>query len=116
MNIFANILSVLLLVVLVATGVSDIIKHPKAIAATEHLQIPARNLPLLGAVKILLAAGLLLGFGNIRVAELTGLCLGGYFAVATLTHLRVRDGVKATAPAFVLLVLSGLFLLVTIAR
>jgi hypothetical protein len=44
------------------------------------------------------------------------LCLCGYFAVATMTHLRVKDGVRATAPAFVLLVLCVLQLLATIAR
>lgn len=116
MNNVADVLAVLLLVVLVVTGVSDLVRHPKAVAATEHLQIPPRNLPLLGAVKILLAAGLVAGFRQVRVAEFTGLCLCGYFAVATMTHLRVRDGVKSTAPAFVLLVLSGLFLLSTVAK
>lgn len=115
MNNVANAIAVLFLAVLVATGILDIIRHPKAREATEHLQVPVSSLPLLGAVKVLLAVGVVAGFGQVRIAELTGLCLCGYFAVATMTHLRVRDGARATAPAFVLLVLAGLYLLATIA-
>lgn len=116
MNNVANVLAVLLLVVLGGTAVFDVIRHPKALAATEHLQIPARMVPVLGAIKLLLGVVLVVGFGNIRVGELAGLCLCGYFAVATLTHVRVKDTAKGTAPAFVLLVVSGLFLLATVAK
>ena len=116
MNNVANVLAIVLLVVLGATAVFDLIRHPKALAATEHLQIPASAVPVLGAVKILLGVGVAVGFGNIRAAELTGLCLCVYFAVATLTHVRVKDTVKGTAPAFVLLVVSGLYLLATVAK
>ena len=116
MNNVANVLAVVLLAVLWGSAVFDIIRHPKAIAATQHLQIPASTVPVLGAVKILLGVGVAVGFSHIRVAELAGLCLCGYFAVATLTHVRVRDTVKGTAPAFVLLVMSGLYLLATVAK
>lgn len=116
MNNIANVLAVVFVVVLGATAVFDLIRHPKALAATEHLQIPASAVPVLGAVKILLGIGILVGFGNIRAAELTGLCLCGYFAVATLTHVRAKDTMRGTAPAFVLLVLAGLYLLATFAK
>jgi len=116
MNNVANVLAVVLLVVLWGTAVFDIIRHPKAIAATQHLQIPASMVPVLGAVKILLGVGVAVGFSHIRASELAGLCLCGYFAVATLTHVRAKDAVKGTAPAFVLLVVSGLYLLVTVAK
>ena len=116
MNNVANVLAAVLLVALVGTAVFDIIRHPKALAATAHLQIPASAVPVLGAVKVLLAVGVLVGFGHIRAAELVGLCLCGYFAVATLTHVRAKDTVKGTAPAFVFLVVSGLYLLATVAK
>ena len=70
---------------------------------------------LFRSVKVLLGVGLIVGFASTRASELTGLCLCGYFAVATLTHVRVKDAVRATAPAFVLLVVSGLYLLTTVA-
>ena len=55
MNNIANALAVVLLVVLAGTAVFDIFRHPKALAATAHLQIPASAVPVLGAVKVLLA-------------------------------------------------------------
>lgn len=115
MNNIAHVLAVLLVAVLLGTAVFDLLRHPKALAVTEHLQIPTTAVPVLGAVKVLLGVGLIVGFASTRASELTGICLCGYFAVATLTHVRVKDAVRATAPAFVLLVVSGLYLLTTVA-
>lgn len=116
MNRIADVLTLLLLVVLVPTAVLDILRHPRALAETSRLAIPEAKVPVIGGVKILAAIGLLVGTDYVRLAELTGACLVVYFAIAVLTHIRVRDGVRHTAPAFVMLVVAGLYLLATVAR
>jgi hypothetical protein len=115
-NNIANALTLLLLAVLVPTAVLDIMRNPRALAATSRLGIPEEKVPVLGGVKLLAVLGLLIGTDYARLGQLTGACLVLYFAVAVLTHVRVRDGVRHTAPAFVMLVLGGLFLLASIAK
>ncbi len=116
MNNVANALTLLLLAVLVPTAVLDIMRNPRILAATSGLGIPAEKMPVLGGVKLLAAIGLLVGTDYVRLSQLTGACLVLYFAIAVLTHLRVRDGLRNTAPAFALLVLCGLHLLASIAK
>lgn len=116
MNQVANALTLLLLVVLVPTAILDVMRHPRALVETTRLAIPEEKVPVIGGVKILAAIGLLVGTDYVRLAELTGACLVMYFAIAVLTHIRVRDGVRHTAPAFVMLAVSGLYLLATVAR
>lgn len=116
MNNIANVLTVLLVVVLGVSASFDFAGSEKVTAITDRLQIPRRAVPVLGAIKALTAVALVLGTRQIRIAEASGAFLVGYFAVALVTHVRVRDGVRNSAPAFVLLVVSGLYLLATFAR
>ena len=115
MSSVAHVLAVLLIVVCGASALMDFRKPAHLMADMERLRVPANKVPQLGVVKIVLAFGLVVGFGEVRVAELSGAALVVYFAVATLTHTRVKDTVRQTAPAFVLLVVSMLFTLATFA-
>lgn len=103
-------LSVVLLVVLGLTSVFDFMRHPRALETTSRLKIPPTMVPVLGAIKVAGAAGVVLGLGNVRMAELTGLCLSVYFAIAVLTHLRAKDKLVNAVPAFVLLGVSLAYL------
>ena len=116
MNNLANALIAVLVSVLCVTALFDLMRHPKVLVTTDRLRIPARSVPVLGAIKLLAAVALVAGTGSIRLAEATGAFLVGYFAVAVLTHVRVKDGVRNTFPAFVLLAVSTLYLLATFAR
>jgi hypothetical protein len=82
----------------------------------KKLKVPVERLPLLGAIKIIGAIGLAIGFQRVRLGELAGVGLCLYFAIATVTHTRVKDSVKETAPAFILFVLSVLYVLTTVAK
>jgi hypothetical protein len=115
MTLVSRILAVLLIVVCIGSGIIDFLKPAKLVEGMSKLRIPANALPVLGAIKIAAAIGLIVGFGNIRLAEVTGACLCAYFAIATTTHTRVKDSIRDTAPAFVLLVMSMLFVLTTLA-
>ena len=116
MTLVSRILAVLLIVACVGTGVLDFLKAKEHVEGMSKLRIPTNALPVLGTIKIAAAIGLIVGFGNIRLAEVTGACLCAYFAIATTTHTRVKDSIRDTAPAFVLLVVSMLFVLTTLAR
>ena len=116
MTLASHILEVLLIAVCLGSGVMDFLKPEKLVESMNTLRIPTNALPVLGAIKIAAALGLIVGFGNIRLAEVTGACLCAYFAIATTTHTRVKDSLRDTAPAFVLLVMSMLFVLTTFAR
>jgi hypothetical protein len=116
MTLVSRVLAVLLIVVCIGSGVLDFVKPKQLVEGMNKLRIPTNMLPALGAIKIAAAIGLIIGFGNIRLAEVTGVCLCAYFAIATTTHTRVKDSMRDTAPAFILLVVSVLFVLTTFAR
>ena len=116
MTLASRVLAVLLIVICIGSAIIDFMKPEKLVESMNKLRIPANALPVLGAIKIAAAIGLIVGFGNIRLAEVTGACLCAYFAIATTTHTRVKDSLRDTAPAFILLVMSMLFVLTTFAR
>lgn len=116
MTLASRVLAVLLIAVLLGSSVMDFKKPQQLVESMNKLRIPLNALPALALIKIAAAVGLIVGFGNIRLAEVTGACLCAYFAIATTTHTRVKDSMRDTAPAFVLLVVSMLFVLVTFAR
>jgi uncharacterized membrane protein YphA (DoxX/SURF4 family) len=116
MGNISKVLAVILVVVCIASALMDFRKPEKLVEEMKKLKVPVERLPLLGAVKILGAIGLVIGFQRIRIGELAGLGLCLYFAIATVTHTRVKDSVKDTAPAFSLFVLSVLYVLTTVAQ
>lgn len=115
MNIVANVLAVLLIMVCVASAIGDFRKPESLLATMARLKVPLDSLTTLGVIKILAAGGLAVGFAVPRLGQVTGVALGAYFAVAVSTHVRVKDGVRNTAPSFALLVACMLFVLATIA-
>ena len=116
MSTISTVLAVLLIIVCVASALMDFRKQEKIVASMRKLKVPVERLPLLGAIKIIGAIGVAIGFQNVRLGELAGVGLSLYFAIATVTHTRVKDSVKDTAPAFVLFVMSVLYVLTTVAK
>ncbi len=116
MNLVANVVAGLLLAVCAVSALFDFTQKEKAYELTRPLRVPDKAVPVLGAIKAAAAVGLALSYSSILMAKLVGVCLCIYFAVATGTHIRVKHGVKNTAPAFVLTSLSVLFVLTTFAK
>ena len=114
-NIVAHVLAVLLIVMCLATALADFRSDPRALAVTDRLEIPRSAVRSLGVVKVVLAIGLLVGMVSAATAFLAGVALTFYFLFALVAHVRVRDTTANTAPAFVCLVVSALYLLTTIA-
>jgi hypothetical protein len=116
MSTIATVLAVLLIVVCVGSALMDFRKPEKLVEEMKKLKVPVERLPLLGAIKILGAIGIAIGLQKVRLGELAGVGLCLYFAIATVTHTRVKDSVKDTAPAFILFVVSVLFVLTSVAK
>ena len=116
MSIASTVLALVLIAVCVGTALMDFKKPQQLIDTMTTLQVPLRMVPVLGLIKILGAVGLILGFGQDRLGMVAGAGLCVYFAVATTSHTRVKDSLRNTAPAFVLLSLSILYVLTTIAK
>ena len=116
MNNASTVLALLLIAVCVGTAVMDFRKPAKLVEEMKKLKVPAERLPLLGAIKILGAAGLAIGFQRTQLGVLAGVGLCLYFAAATVAHTRVKDTAKDTAPAFILFVISVLYVLTTVAK
>jgi hypothetical protein len=112
----SSILAIVLIVACVGSAIMDFCKPEQLLATMQKLKVPAERLPMLGAIKILGAIGLAVGFERIRIGELAGVGLCFYFAIATVTHTRIKDSVKDTAPAFFLFVISVLYVLTTVAK
>jgi len=116
MSTISTVLAVLLIIVCIGSALMDFRKQEKIVASMKKLKVPVERLPLLGAIKILGAIGVAVGFQKVRLGELAGVGLCLYFAIATVTHTRIKDSVKDTAPAFILFVLSVLYVLTTVAK
>ncbi len=116
MSNVANVLAVILILVCTATAIMDFRKSEQVVESMMKLKVPVERLAILGGIKLLAVAGLLVGFQNNRLAGITGLCLCLYFALAVTTHTRVKDSVKETFPAMAMLSLSALFVLTTVGQ
>ena len=116
MSTVSTILGLLLIVACAGSALMDFRKPASLVASMKKLKVPESKLPLLGAIKLVAAVGIAIGFQNVRIGEATGLGLCAYFAIATLTHTRVKDAIKDTLPAFALLVMSMLYVLTSVAK
>jgi uncharacterized membrane protein YphA (DoxX/SURF4 family) len=97
---------VLLSLVCVGSSVADMRKMPRVVEAMERLRVPLSLRPLLPALKLLGAAGLLIGLAKAPLGVVTAACLAAYFAVATWYHVRAKDPAADTGPAAALCMLA----------
>ena len=116
MSTISTVLAALLIIVCIGSALMDFRKPEKLVEEMKKLKVPVERLPLLGAIKIVGAIGVAVGFQKVRLGELAGIGLGLYFAIATVTHTRIKDSVKDTGPAFLLFVMSVLYVLTTVAK
>lgn len=106
MNVVNTVLSILLAFFCATSALADFRGVPQILQTMERLRMPVRIVPALGVAKLAAAGGLLIGLGIDRLGTFTALCLSIYFVLAVGAHLRVKDAVTETIPAFVMLGLS----------
>lgn len=115
MSRFASVLAGFLGIVCVASAIADFRRLPRILETMSRLGVPADKVRLLGLVKVAAAVGLAAGFAVRGLHVATGSALFLYFAIATTAHVRVRDGLRNTAPAFVLCAVAVAFVLAALA-
>jgi len=116
MSSISFVLGLVLIAACLGSAIMDFRKPASLLESMKKLKVPEEKLATLGAIKVVAAIGLAIGFQKVRVGEIAGLVLCAYFAIATVTHTRVKDALKDTLPAFVLLVMSVLYVLTTVAK
>lgn len=94
--------SVVLALVLLASGVMKLRRAPAVVANLTAVGVPERAIPGLGALEIAASVGLLVGLLWWPVGLAAAIGSVAYFVGAIVTHLRVRD--NAIGPAAGMLV------------
>lgn len=95
------------------TGLADLVKAEFVLATSRAVGVPPSRLPVLGALKLAGAAGLLIGLSGgrpIGIAAAIGLVL--FFAGAIVAHVRAREFATGVAPLFFLGLAVGSLLVV----
>lgn len=100
---FASVtVSILLALVLLASGVMKVRRAPAVVANLARVGIPERVIPGLGALEIAATLGLLIGLLWWPIGLAAAIGSVAYFIGAIVTHLRARD--NAIGPAAGMLV------------
>ncbi|MEY3806739.1 MAG: hypothetical protein RIR69_1551 [Actinomycetota bacterium] len=115
MQLVVNVAAGFLILVCVVSALGDVAKVPSLVDTMTRLGIPAQFLPVLGAIKVVLALAAAIGFAvnGVAIAAAGGLVV--YFAGAVIAHTRVKDSLRDSGAAFVLLAVSGFYLLTALA-
>lgn len=106
MDLVKHILEGLLALVFLASGGSKLARAKPVVANFARLGVALSLLPVLGAVEVVLAAGLTLGFVAPLVGALAALGVIVFMIGAVSTHLALKDIGAGPVPAVVLGVLA----------
>ena len=104
MHLAALILSIVLGLAMLASGVMKLIRAPRIVALMAAVHVTPPQLTVLGALQVASTIGLIAGviwFPPLAIAASIGLVL--YFAGAIVAHLRAGDPAMQGAIAFLLL-------------
>lgn len=115
MQLVVNVLGAIALLACVVSALGDFAKVPSLVETMTRLGLSERTLPILGAIKLAAAVGVVVGFFVSGVAVATAVGLSLYFAGAVAAHTRVKDSFQDSAAAFFLLAVSGAYLLTALA-
>lgn len=89
-----------------ASAAGDLRKDPKVTESLYSIGVKESQLPVLAGLKVLGAAGLLLGVWLPWLGILTAVCLFLYFLLAVVAHVRVGHKIAEFGPALGLTVMA----------
>ncbi|MCY1693721.1 DoxX family protein [Curtobacterium sp. SL109] len=104
MGIISVILSILLGLVMLGSGVTKLARTAQAVGMMQDVGVQRSLVPVLGGLQVAAAAGLFVGLFIPVLGVVTAACCALYFAGAITVHLRARRG--AIQAAIVLFALS----------
>jgi len=112
MHVIAIIVSILLALALVGSGVQKLRRAPAIVTQLGGLGVTPTMLTVLGSLEIAAAVGLIIGiwWTPLAIAAAVGTVI--YFIGAITAHLRKRDTQLAPAAVLLLLAIATLVLLI----
>jgi uncharacterized membrane protein YphA (DoxX/SURF4 family) len=115
MNVAYLVLAVVIALVATMSAVMKLKRDPKVLESIQTVRFPAEKLPLLAALELAGAAGVILGFWvkPLGIAAAVGLVL--YFICAAGSHVRVSDTKGIGAPV-VLALIAAVVVALTISQ
>lgn len=115
MQLVVNVVAIFLIIVCVVSALGDFAKVPSLVETMTRLGVAVNFLPVLGAIKLAAAIAAGIGLAVDAVAIAAAVVLVVYFAGAVIAHTRVKDSFRDSGAAFVLLTVSGVYLLTALA-
>jgi uncharacterized membrane protein YphA (DoxX/SURF4 family) len=112
MHIAALILSIVLGLAMLASGLMKLIRAPRIVSLMAAVHVTPPQLTVLGALQVASTIGLIAGiwFPPLAIAASIGLVL--YFTGAIVAHVRAGDPAMQGAIMFLLLAIATVFTLV----
>lgn len=105
-----------LVVVSVGSSIADWKKNPRIMQSMDRMKVPVAVIPALPLFKMVGATGILLGLWSKPLGVAAGIGLVLYFIGAVYFHLRAKDPVKESGPAFLMLLIAVTITLLQISR
>jgi hypothetical protein len=114
-HIAALVLSIVLALVMLGSGVAKLIHAPGVVIQMEAVKVTRQQMTALGVIEAAATLGLIVGiwFPPLAVAAATGVVI--YFVGAIVAHLRASDRGFQGAVAFLVLAVATLTLLLVAA-
>lgn len=101
-----TILAALLGLIAAGSGAGKLAKSPAIMESMEHVGVKPAQVPLLGALEILGALGLIVGIWVTPLGVAAAACLALYFVGAIIAHIRVGEKIVGLLPPIVILAIA----------
>lgn len=98
-HVLMIIFSLLLAIVVVASGAGKFRRAPQVMAAMRHIRINKRVVAILAGLEVIGGVGLLIGLVSSELGEIASSVLAAYFLFILIAHRRVQDHPSSFAPA-----------------
>src|SRR5690625_4765977 len=104
--IISYVLQGILAALFLSDGIQKVLGHQQQIDIVENLKLHQWFRVVTGWVELVGVVGLIIGFWLQWVVVIAGLWFGITMLVGMIAHIRVKDPLSKSTPAFVLLVIS----------
>lgn len=100
------ILAGLIVLITAGSAFAKLKKVPQIVTSMEQVGVKPEQLPILAFLELAGAAGIILGIWFKFLGQAAAIGVTLYFAGAVISHIRVKSGLKESAPALVILVMA----------
>lgn len=106
MSIALIVLAALLGVAAFGSGVQKFRRDPRIVESMHSVGVGDRQIPVLAALELLGALGLLVGIWIAPIGMAAAVCLAIYFFGAVIAHIRAKQPIKDAVPAIALMLIA----------